>query len=61
MGRDSEGGSEAADASSGPRSRDLRILSCSAMATPPRRFCFNCKAGIADRMTPNGHDPPQLE
>jgi hypothetical protein len=24
-------------------------------------FCFNCKAGIADRMTPSGHDPLQLE
>jgi hypothetical protein len=31
------------------------------MATPPCRFCFNCKAGIADRMTPDGHDPLQLE
>jgi hypothetical protein len=22
------------------------------MATPPCRFCINCKAGIAGRMTP---------
>jgi hypothetical protein len=61
MGRDRESGSESADVLSGPRWRDWRILSCSAMATPPCRFCFNCKAGIADRMTPDGHDPLQLE
>jgi len=44
------------------RDRAIRVsYRASAMATPLCRFCFNCKAGIADRMTPNGHDPLQLE